>query len=67
MCCQQENHFKHNIGRLKVKRMKTICHANTNQKKIKGAITILDKVDFTTRKITRDKEGHYMMLEEKFQ
>ena len=35
-------------------------HANEKQKKGGGAILISDKIDLK-RKITRDKEGHYIM------
>ena len=41
---------------------KKIFHANGNQKK--GGVTILisDKIDFKIKPITRDKEGHYIMI-----
>ena len=59
----QETHFRHrNTYRLKVKRWKKIFHANGNQKKAGGAILISDKIDFKTNTITRDKEGHYIMI-----
>ena len=41
---------------------KDIFHANGNQKKPGGAILILDKTDLKIKKITRDKEGHYIMI-----
>ena len=41
---------------------KKIFHANGNQKKAGVAILISDKVDFNTRSITKDKEGHYIMI-----
>ena len=41
---------------------KKIFHANGNQKKAGVAILISDKVDFETKSITRDKEGHYIMI-----
>ena len=41
---------------------KDIFHANGNQKKPGGAILILDKTDLTIKKITRDKEGHHIMI-----
>ena len=39
-----------------------IFHANGKQKK--GGVTILiaDKIDLKVKKITRDKEGHYIMI-----
>ena len=42
--------------------MKKISHANGNQKKDGVAILILDKIDFKIKTITRDKEGHYLMI-----
>ena len=41
---------------------KKIFHANGNQKKVGVAILISDKIDFKTKSITRDKEGHYIMI-----
>ena len=40
---------------------KNILHANGKQKKVGIAILISDKTDLKT-KITRDKEGHYIMI-----
>ena len=39
-----------------------IFHANGNQKKAGVAILISDKIDFKIKTITRDKEGHYIMI-----
>ena len=41
---------------------KTIFHANRNQKKTGVAILLSDKIDFKTKTVTRDKEGHYIMI-----
>ena len=41
---------------------KNIFHANKNQKKAGVAILISDKIDLKIKKITRDKEGHYIMI-----
>ena len=48
--------------RLKVKGQKKIFHANRNQKKVGVAILISEKIDFKIKTITRDKEGHYIMI-----
>ena len=37
-------------------------HANEKQKKAGVTIPISDKIDLKIKKITRDKEGHYIMI-----
>ena len=53
--------------RLKVRGWKKIFHANGNQKKAGVAILISDKIHFTIKTITIDKEGHYIMIKGSFQ
>ena len=61
--CLQETHFRpRDTYRLKVRGWKKICHANGNQKKAGVAIFITDKIDFKIKTVTRDKEGHYIMI-----
>ena len=48
--------------RLKVRGWKKIFHANRNQKKAGVAILISDKIAFKIKTMTRDKEGHYIMI-----
>ena len=46
----------------KVRGWKNIFHPNGNQKKAGVEILLSDKIDPTTKKITGDKEGHYIMI-----
>ena len=41
---------------------KNIFYANGKQKKAEVTIFILDKIDLKIKKITRDQEGHYIMI-----
>ena len=64
ICCLQEMHFRPtDTYRLKVRGWKKIFHANGNQKKAAVGILISDKIDFKIKTITRDKEGHYIMMQ----
>ena len=63
ICCLQETHFRpRDTYRLKVREWKKVFHTNANQKKAGVAILISDKIDFKIKTITRDKEGHYIMI-----
>ena len=63
ICCLQETHFRpRDTYRLKVREWKKIFHANRNQKTAGVAILISDKIDFKIKNVTRDKEGHYVMI-----
>ena len=62
ICCLQETYFRpKDTYRLKVRGWKNIFHANGKQNKTGVAILISDKTDLKI-KITRDKEGHYIMI-----
>ena len=63
ICCLQETQFRpRDTYRLKVREWKKIFHAKGNQKKAGVAILISEKIDFKIKTITRDKEGHYIMI-----
>ena len=63
ICCLQETHLKtRDTCRLKVKGWERIFQANRDQKKAGVAIHISDKVDFKTKAVKRDIEGHYIMI-----
>ena len=42
--------------------MEKVFHANGNQKKPGVAVLISDKIDVKIKTVTRDKEGHYIMI-----
>ena len=63
ICCLQETHLEtRDTERLKVKGWKKILHINRDQKRARVAILISDKIDFKTKAVKRDKEGHYIMI-----
>ena len=63
ICCLQEIHFKSkDTYRLKVRGWKNIFHANRKQKKVGVEILKSEKIDLKIKKITRDKDGHYIMI-----
>ena len=63
ICYLQETHFRlRDTYRLKVQGWKKTFHEYGNQKKARVAILISDKIDFKIKTITRDKEGHYIMI-----
>ena len=59
----KETHFiPKDTYRLKVRGWKNTFHANGKQRNAGVAILISDKIDLKIKKITRDKEGHYIMI-----
>ena len=39
-----------------------LFHANANQRKAGVAILTSDKIDFKRKTVTKEKEGHYIMI-----
>ena len=63
ICCLKETHLEtRDTYRLRVKGWKKTFHANRDQKKAGVAIVISDKIDFKTKAVKRDKDGHYIMI-----
>ena len=63
ICCLQDTHLgPRDTYRLKVRGWKKIFHANGNQKRAGVAILRSDKIDVKRKTITRNKEGHYIMI-----
>ena len=63
ICCLQETHFRHkDTFRLKIRGWRTIYHANGQQKKAREAILISDNLDFKIKTVSRDEEGHYIII-----
>ena len=63
ICCLQETHFRSkDTYTRKVRGWKNIFHSNGKQKKAGVVILISDKIDIKIKTITRDKEGHYIMI-----
>ena len=61
--CLQETHLStKDTHRLKAKGWEKIFHANRHDRKAGVAILISDKIDFKTKDIKKDKEGHYLMI-----
>ena len=62
-CYLQETHLRpRDTHRLKVRSWKKILHANGNQKKVRVAKLIYDKIDFKIKHFTRDIERSHIMI-----
>ena len=61
--CLQEIHLRiKDTYRLKVRGWEKIYHANGQERKARVVILISDEIDFKTKAIKKDKEGHYLMV-----
>ena len=63
ICCLLKTHLhSKEKNKLKVKGWKMILQANGTQKKVGVAILISRKNILQVKKLTRDKDGHYIMI-----
>ena len=62
MLSTRNPHRPQDIYKVKLRGWKNTFHANGKQKKAGVAILISDKTDLKIKKITRGKEGHYIMI-----
>ena len=63
ICYLQETHLRaKDTYRLKVRGWEKLFHANGQDRKAGVAILISDKIDFKTKAINKNKEGHYLMV-----
>ena len=63
ICCLQETYSRpRETYRLKVRGWKRIFQTNRNQKKAGVAILIPERTEVKIKTITRDKEGHCIMI-----
>ena len=62
-CCLQETNLRvKDTHRLKVREWKKVFHANRNDRKAGVTILISSKIDFKTKPIKKDKEGHCILI-----
>jgi exonuclease III len=65
-CCLQETHLRENDRcYLRMKGWKTIFQANDLKKQAGVAIPISNKIDFQSKFIKKDKEGHFILIKAK--
>jgi exonuclease III len=65
-CCLQEAHLREKERHyLRVKGWKTIFQANALKKEAGVAILISNKIDFQSKVIKKDKEGHFILIKDK--
>ena len=58
----RESSQTENLLQIESEGIENIYHANGYQKKARAAIVTYDKIEFKTKTIKRDKEGHYIII-----
>ena len=59
---QETNFRSKDTHTQKARGWRKIFHTNGNDRKAGVVVLISDKMDFKTKAITKDKEGHYIMI-----
>ena len=62
ICSLQETHFRAKDKQTENKRIEKVFHTNENNEKVRVAILISGNIDFITKSVTKNKEGHHIVI-----